>query len=140
MIRKSPHCRKCNTPMKGHIRGQCRPMVWYNHSTNTSHGGKYGWEKTSSLNDDTEDAAAKIVSLKKTLDVDGEDSKLAVPKNSVIAEADEWKPLANKTWWEYYRNWQDNSLSVPFPTRMGMSSEQLGDIMENYSKYVIFYQ
>ena len=89
MSRKVPHCRKCNTPMKGHIRGQCRPMVWHNHSTNTSYGGKYSWEKTSSLNGDTGDVDAKTVSLKKTLDVDGEGAKLAVPKNSVIAEADE---------------------------------------------------
>jgi len=68
----------------------------------------------------------------------------SVSNNVVVVVKDEkkneWKPLANKTWWEYYRNWQDNSLSVPFPTRMGMSPEQLGDIMENYSKYVIFYQ
>ena len=138
MSRKAPHCRKCNTPMKGHLRGRCRPMSWHNHSTNTSHGGKYSWEKTSVL--------------KKTLAVDGVETELAVSKNSVIAEnkiiidtgntveAEEWKPLANKTWWVYYRKWQGNSLTVPFPTRMGMSSEQLGDIMQNYSKYVAFYR
>ena len=53
---------------------------------------------------------------------------------------DEWKPLADGYWWNYYRNWQQNSAFVPFPTQMGMTSAQLGDIMENYAKYRRYYR
>ena len=52
---------------------------------------------------------------------------------------DEWKPLADEYWWNYYRNWQQNSTWVKFPTLMGMTGAQLGDIMENYKKYVEYY-
>ncbi len=52
---------------------------------------------------------------------------------------DEWKPLADRYWWNYYKNWQQNSTWVKFPTLMGMSSAQLGDIMENYGKYREYY-
>ena len=55
-------------------------------------------------------------------------------------ESEEWKPLANKLLWDYYQNWQKNSTFVPFPTRMGMTGAQLGDIMENYAKYAKYYQ
>ena len=56
------------------------------------------------------------------------------PKEAEEAK-DEWKPLASESWWNYYRNWQQNSTWVKFPTLMGMTGAQLGDIMENYGKY-----
>ena len=52
---------------------------------------------------------------------------------------DEWKPLADGYWWNYYKNWQANSTWVKFPTLVGMTGAQLGDIMENYGKYRKFY-
>ena len=55
------------------------------------------------------------------------------------AEKEEWKPLADRSWWNYYTNWQQNSTFVKFPTLVGMTSAQLGDIMENYGKYRNYY-
>ena len=54
-------------------------------------------------------------------------------------EKEEWKPLADRYWWNYYTNWQQNSTFVKFPTLVGMTSAQLGDIMENYAKYRNYY-
>ena len=43
--RKKPICRSCRTPMKGHLRGQCRPNPWCDHGDNNKlHGGHYEWE------------------------------------------------------------------------------------------------
>ena len=53
---------------------------------------------------------------------------------------DEWKPLADEYWWNYYRNWQRNSTWVKFPTLMGMTSAQLGilwRIMGNMQNIII---
>ena len=58
----------------------------------------------------------------------------------VTETEEEWKPLASEYWFRLYQNWQWNSLTVPFPTRVGMTSLQLGDIMENYSKYRKYYR
>ena len=52
-------------------------------------------------------------------------------KSETPAVEEEWKPLADRYWWNYYTNWQQNSTFVKFPTMVGMTSAQLGDIMEN---------
>ena len=66
-----------------------------------------------------------------------------VPETEKPAEPpaveEEWKPLADRYWWNYYTNWQQNSTFVKFPTLVGMTSAQLGDIMENYGKYRNYY-
>ena len=42
---KKPICKKCSTPMKGHLKNICRPAVWVDHGDNNKvHGGHYEWE------------------------------------------------------------------------------------------------
>ena len=53
-------------------------------------------------------------------------------------EEKEWYPSVSKSMWKYYQTWQ-TTPGVPFPTQMGMTSAQLGDIMQNYKKYSRFY-
>ena len=147
MIRKTPHCRKCNTPMKGHSRGKCRSLASNNVVVAVKDEKNIVVQVSQIYRAPPPGACAEreawLAFCRADSDEESEDEMEMETLSNTETEVevvDEWKPMANKTWWEYYRNWQGNSLTVPFPTSMGMTSKQLGDIMQNYSKYVAFYQ
>jgi len=135
--RKKPMCKKCCTPMKGHKRGVCRP---------TTEGGTSDTPAENQViivpisqilmappPGTCPERDAFLASFEPTAEEPEEPKEAEEPK-------DEWKPLTDESMWNYYRSWQRNSAFVPFPTRMGMTSAQLGDIMENYSKYAKYYR
>ena len=123
--------------MKGHLKsghgkGKCRPNPWCDHGDNNKeHGGRYEWE-TQRWNGSK---WVDVVSVNKVV--------AATPQNIIIShnesdnEPEHWKPKAPKYLWNLYTAWQQGN-SV-FPTRLGMTSEQVGDIMQNYKKYQQYY-
>ena len=69
---------------------------------------------------------------------DSDSSIEAEPKQELVA--DKWKPLVTESMWYYYKNWQRHSTTVSFPTNVGMTSSQLGDIMQHYKKYEDYFR
>jgi len=139
-IRKTRCCRSCCTPMKGHRKHQCRPNPWYDGKTQQKHGGHYEWETqrwTGSKWEPLEDVVNKNDETSNESDSKSEAAAETPAETPAVEE--EWKPLADRYWWNYYTNWQQNSTFVKFPTLVGMTSAQLGDIMENYGKYRNYY-
>ena len=51
---------------------------------------------------------------------------------------EEWQPVTPRHLWNLYKMWQ-TTAGMQFPTQMGMTGEQLGDIMQNYGKYAEYY-
>ena len=75
--------------MKGHKKGLCRPSPWVDHGDNNKqHGGHYEWETKRWSGSKWEPVVVTAVAENQVV-VAGERAKLAVPKNSVIAQADE---------------------------------------------------
>lgn len=165
--RRKPICKSCCTPMKGHLKngskkGRCRPNPWCEHGNNhKEHGGHYEWEKQRWNGTEWKPVEAAsnavvvqapeetelekfidtgtVIHMKHHLADDPPPPKEPDEPKEAEESKDEWKPLADKYWWNYYKNWQRNSTWVKFPTLVGMTDAQLGDIMENYGKYREFY-
>ena len=152
--------------MKGHKRGICRPNPWCEHGNNNKqHGGHYEWETQQWDGSEWKPIVVTAVAENKVV-VETEDSSKTVPISQIMQapppgtcperdawlafckgeanesdseeESDNWKPKTPRYLWDYYKIWQHRGGI--FPTTYGMTSEQLGDIMQNYSKYAEYYQ